>query len=115
MSIQRCVPSTKVFKVDFTDAVCVLKATADPARLAILATLARATNTVCVCDFTAGLSLDQSTVSHHLKILRDSSLVTWERRGTWVYYALAQDARQRLQLAIDLVLPEKRTARKHVA
>jgi ArsR family transcriptional regulator len=115
MSMQRCVPSTNIFRADFTDAVAILKATADPARLAILGTLARAAHEICVCDFTAGLSLDQSTVSHHLKILRDSGLVTWERRGTWVYYALARDARQRLQLVIDLALPEKRAGRKNVA
>jgi ArsR family transcriptional regulator len=59
------------------------------------------------CDFTAGLPLNQPTVSHHLKILRDAGLVTCERRGTWVYYRLAPDARQRLHDALKLVIPEK--------
>jgi DNA-binding transcriptional ArsR family regulator len=65
---------------------------------------------VCVCDFTSALPLNQPTVSHHLKILRDAGLVTWERRGTWVYYRLAGDARARLDAVLDSLLPEKALA-----
>lgn len=78
----------------------------DPHRLAMLATLARAADEVCVCDFTSGLPLNQPTVSHHLKILREAGLVTSERRGTWVYYRLASDARRRLEDALDSILPQ---------
>jgi DNA-binding transcriptional ArsR family regulator len=92
---------------DFSEQAALLKALADPHRLAILATLARAENEVCVCDFTSGLPLNQPAVSHHLKILRDTALVTCERRGTWVYYRLAEDARQRLAASLDRVLPQK--------
>lgn len=84
-----------------------LKAIADPHRLAMLASLSRAEGEICVCDFTAGLPLNQPTVSHHLKILRDAGLVTCERRGTWVYYRIAPDARLRLHDALNLAFPEK--------
>jgi ArsR family transcriptional regulator len=83
------------------------KALGDPHRLTILATLARADDEVCVCDFTSALPLNQPTVSHHLKILRDADLVTCERRGTWVYYRLAGDARARIGSAVGSLLPEK--------
>lgn len=86
------------------------KALADPHRLAMLATLARAEDEVCVCDFTAGLPLEQPTVSHHLRILREASLVTCERRGTWVYYRLAADARGRIDTATRSLIPEKTPA-----
>jgi len=76
----------------------------------MLATLARADDEVCVCDFTAALPLNQPTVSHHLRILRDAGLVTWERRGTWVYYRLADDAQRRLTAAIGSLLPERALA-----
>jgi ArsR family transcriptional regulator len=82
------------------------RALADPARVAVLATLARAEHEACVCDFTEGLNLNQSTISHHLKILKDAGLVTSIRRGTWGYYSLAPDARARLDLALAAVLPE---------
>jgi ArsR family transcriptional regulator len=62
----------------------------------MLATLARADDEVCVCDFTSALPLNQPTVSHHLKILRDADLVSRERRGTWVYYRLAPTRSERL-------------------
>jgi len=53
------------------------------------------------------LPLEQPTVSHHLKILRDAGLVTCERRGTWVYYRLAADARERIDGAARSLIPER--------
>jgi len=77
-------------------AAALLKAVADPYRLTMLATLAGADDEVCVCEFTDALPLNQPTVSHHLRILREAGLVRSERRGTWVYYRLADDAYARL-------------------
>ena len=107
MSIQRCCPEVPVFKGNLSAEAELFKALANSARVAILATLARADNEVCVCDFTAGLDLNQSTVSHHLRILKDAGLVTSVRRGTWGYYSLASDARARLDAALASVLPVK--------
>ncbi len=105
--MQACCPPKGLSNEDFTPPAELLKALADPHRLTILASLARAEGEICVCDFTAGLPLNQPAVSHHLKILRDAGLVKAERRGTWVYYRLAADARSRLHDALALVLPEK--------
>ncbi|MBD5605904.1 MAG: helix-turn-helix transcriptional regulator [Candidatus Eremiobacteraeota bacterium] len=107
MSIQRCCPEASVYEPDVTDEAVLFKALADPARVTILATLARAEHEVCVCDFTSGLHLNQSTVSHHLKLLKDAGLITSVRRGTWGYYSLAPDARERLDAALASVLPMK--------
>ncbi len=96
-----------LYEADQSDNALLFKAIADPARLTILATLARANQEVCVCDFTAGLSLNQSTVSHHLKILKDAGLVTSERRGTWGYYILALGAADILESALASVIPTK--------
>lgn len=105
--MQQCCPPRGLSKDDFTGPAALMRALADPHRLTILASLARAEEEVCVCDFTAGLPLNQPTVSHHLKILRDAGLVRCERRGTWVYYRLASDVRRRLHDAFALVFPEK--------
>jgi ArsR family transcriptional regulator len=110
MSMQRCCPPARVYGRDLNDEAELLKAVADTHRLRILATLARADDECCVCDFTDALPLNQPTVSHHLRILRDAGLVTCERRGTWVYYRLADDARERANAALDIALPEKVTA-----
>src|SRR3979490_3292585 len=106
MSMQRCCPPAKVDPADRTKDAALFKALADPHRLTMLATLARADDEVCVCDFTGALPLEQPTVSHHLKILREARLVTCERRGTWVYYRLAAGAGARIGAALRSVIPE---------
>jgi ArsR family transcriptional regulator len=73
------------------DAAAILKALADPTRVRMLAMLDRATEPVCVCDFTAAFDLGQPTVSHHLGKLRDAGLVTSHKQGIWAFYALAPD------------------------
>jgi ArsR family transcriptional regulator len=107
MSILRGCPLPTVDLVDRASDAALFKALGDPNRLAILATLARTEDEVCVCDFTGALPLNQPTVSHHLRILREASLVTSERRGTWVYYRLAADARDRIDAAFRSAIPER--------
>lgn len=68
------------------------KALADETRLEMIALLASAKAELCACDIEGHFDLSQPTVSHHLKILREAGLVTSERRGTWVYYALDRGA-----------------------
>lgn len=107
MSMQRCCQPACVSTKTFESETLLFKAIADPYRLRMLATLVRAQHEVCVCDFTDALPLNQPTVSHHLRILRESGLVTCERRGTWVYYQLAPDAIDRIQTAMGSVFGQK--------
>ena len=46
---------------------------------------------LCVCDLADLLGMTKSAVSHQLKILRGSDLVTYRKSGKNVYYALADD------------------------
>jgi ArsR family transcriptional regulator len=73
-----------------------LSGAADPTRLEILRQLAAADG-VCACDFTACCDVAQPTVSHHLKVLRESGWVRAERRGSFVYYFLRPEAVARFQ------------------
>jgi ArsR family transcriptional regulator, arsenate/arsenite/antimonite-responsive transcriptional repressor len=82
------------------DAAALLRALADPTRLQMLAMLAKTSEPICVCDFTAAFDLGQPTVSHHLGKLRDAGLVTSARQGIWAFYALAP----RLPALADAVL-----------
>ncbi|HEU0164754.1 MAG TPA: metalloregulator ArsR/SmtB family transcription factor [Thermomicrobiales bacterium] len=65
-----------------------MRALADPTRIRILNMLARREDAVCVCEFVDEFPLGQSTISHHLKILRDARFVFAERRGTFMYYQI---------------------------
>jgi DNA-binding transcriptional ArsR family regulator len=76
--------------------VLLLQAAADPTRLAILRQLST-DGGVCACDFNACCDVGQPTVSHHLKVLRESGWVTSERRGTFLWYSLCPDAVARFQ------------------
>jgi ArsR family transcriptional regulator len=40
----------------------------------------------CVCDLIDAFEVSPPTISHHLKVLRETGMVTSERRGTWIYY-----------------------------
>jgi ArsR family transcriptional regulator len=61
------------------------KALSDPVRLRLLSMIA-ATDEVCVCDLTDAFEVTGATISHHLRVLRESRMVDCERRGTWMYY-----------------------------
>ncbi len=68
----------------------VLRALAEPFRLQIVSALATAPNgSVAAGDLAAITDLTGPTVSHHLKSLREAGVVVSQRRGTWVFYALA--------------------------
>src|SRR6188472_4737639 len=71
-----------------------LQGAADPTRLAILRQLA-AGDGVCACDFTSCCDVAQPTVSHHLKVLRESGWVRTERRGSYIWYWLRPEALDR--------------------
>jgi len=71
---------------------------ADPNRILILYTLSdKAYN---VSDLAKTIELPQSTVSRHLKVLRDRGMVLAQRDGQSVYYSLADE---RIIQALDLL------------
>ena len=76
----------------------------------MIATLARTKHEICVCDFTDAFPLRQPAVSHHLSVLREAGIVKAERRGTWVYYRLADDFFHRLDAAVDAIVPRRAAA-----
>lgn len=94
-----------IFKRELSGPADLFKLLADENRLRMIASLARTGAEICVCEFTAELGLEQPTVSHHLRALREAKLVQSERRGTWAYYSLAPGALDRLRSALALVLP----------
>jgi len=71
---------------------------ADPNRILILYTLAE--KHYNVSDLAHAIDLPQSTVSRHLKVLRDRNMVIAQRDGQSVFYSLADD---RIIQALDLL------------
>src|SRR5437868_7003700 len=69
-----------------------LKALADPTRLQIISLLAHHEGEVCVFEIVESFTLEQPTISHHLRILRDAGLVDCRKKGLWAYYYVRREA-----------------------
>lgn len=87
-----CCPPITAAELSAADAeamAAIFKALSDPVRLRLFSKIASHTGgEACVCDI-QDVGVSQPTVSHHLRKLREAGLLTAERRGTWVYYAIA--------------------------
>ena len=70
------------------------KAFSDATRLRLLNLLAQRPH--CVCEFESILRVPQPAISRHLAYLRRHNLVTVERHGKMIMYALAEPQKQDL-------------------
>ena len=78
-------------------------ALADPVRLQLVSLLATADEgAVCACDLVEPVGRSQPTVSHHLKVLADAGLVTSERKGRNIWYAVVPAALEALRTALAI-------------
>jgi ArsR family transcriptional regulator len=79
------------------------KALGDPIRLQLMSMIASATGgEICVCDLTPAFELSGPTISHHLRVLKESGLVTAERRASWVYYRARPDLMRQLSALLNI-------------
>ena len=69
----------------------VFKALSDPTRLRLVKILSDHEGALCVNALARELSVSQSAVSQHLRVLRQAGLVISDRRGSSVHYALDQE------------------------
>ena len=78
---------------------CTLQVFADPTRLQILSILSRQEGCVCVRELANHFNLTQPTISHHLRILRETYVVDSRKRGLYAYYYLRREWLARAQQA----------------
>lgn len=74
----------------------IFKALGDKNRLRILNMLRN--SPMCVCEITDVLSLSQSTVSGHLRVLKEAGLIEDAKDGLWVEYRLCPDKKIKKEL-----------------
>ncbi|ACL18988.1 ArsR family transcriptional regulator [Desulfitobacterium sp. LBE] len=72
--------------IDLAD---LFKVFGDSTRVKILCALFRAE--MCVCDIAVLLGMTKSSISHQLRVLKQSKLVNYRKSGKVVYYSLADD------------------------
>lgn len=74
---------------DFKSIVKVFKALDDEKRLQILEMIQSGEK--CACVILEDMRISQSTLSHHMKILCDSGIVTGRKEGKWIYYSISPE------------------------
>ncbi|MDQ6840410.1 MAG: metalloregulator ArsR/SmtB family transcription factor [Actinomycetota bacterium] len=85
---------------DVSDLADVFGLLSDPGRLRLLTSLLEA-GELCVCDLAAATGLNESSVSHALRLLRAHRVVQVRRAGRMSFYRLA-DSHVRLLLDVGL-------------
>lgn len=73
----------------------IFRVLADPSRCHLVMALIEA-GELCVCDLAATVGMTESNVSHHLRLLRDHSIVRRRRQGKMVFYSPDDDHVRRL-------------------
>jgi DNA-binding transcriptional ArsR family regulator len=77
---------------------------ADPTRVQIVSLLARHHDPMNVGEIVAAVSVGQSTVSAHLKVLAEVRFVLAEHRGTATYYRINEECVDCFPTAADIVM-----------
>ena len=72
--------------MDTNQVSLICKALSDPNRLRIIQLLTYGEQ--CGCELLEQMQITQSTLSHHMKTLEDSGLVSSFRKGKWNHYSL---------------------------
>lgn len=72
------------------EAAKIFRALGDETRLNIVGMLEE--GELCAADLLKSVSIVQSTLSHHMKILCESGAVNCRREGRWSYYSINQEA-----------------------
>jgi DNA-binding transcriptional ArsR family regulator len=99
-----CAPAVSAAEVELDaggdeELAALAKALAHPVRVQIVRILARTEG--CVCgDLVDRLPLAQSTVSQHLKVLKDAGLVRGTIDGPRVCYCIDADGLRRLRVLV---------------
>ena len=104
--VEECIPLPHpvMVRLQAEKFAALFAALSDPNRVAILHLLGEAREEVCVYDIASNFKVGQTTVSRHLKMLKDVGLVTSEKRGKWVYYRTAREKNEEVKAILNQVM-----------
>lgn len=99
--IKGCLREVMDLMLDEKKMAVIFKAFCDENRIRILKMLA--TGEKCGCKLLEEINVTQPTLSHHMKILCDSGVVTGRKEGKWTHYSISpQGARMAVQCLQEL-------------
>ncbi len=88
--------------IEYIDNIRTFKALCDENRWKILEILQSGEK--CACVLLNELNIQQSTLSHHMKILCDSELVIGRKDGKWMHYSINKEALKNTRRIIDMLI-----------
>ena len=91
--------------IDYVENTAFFKALGDENRLKIMDMLS--CGEICACEILLELDITQSTLSHHMKILCDCSLVIPRREGKWTYYSLNKAVIKAMKAFLNTITTNK--------
>ena len=83
----------------------IFKALADEKRVAIIKLLQG--GEICACDIGEALSLSQSKLSYHMKIICESRIISCRNAGKWSFYCINKEGDKKASNILDSFLESK--------
>ncbi len=87
--------------MDLNNTAKIFKALSDVKRLEILKLLQY--GEMCSCVMQEELSIPQSTLSHHMKVLVEGGIVMGRRDGKWTHYSISGPGREQAINALKMM------------
>ncbi|MGN1422564.1 MAG: ArsR/SmtB family transcription factor [Oscillospiraceae bacterium] len=87
---------------DVKKTAVIFKAFCDENRVRILGLLLDGEK--CACKLLEEMNITQPTLSHHMKILCDSGIVTARKEGKWIHYSLSDEGIERAREYLRFLL-----------
>ncbi len=79
----------------------IFKAFCDENRIKILRLLKSGEK--CACRLLEEMNITQPTLSHHMKILCDSGIVTGRKEGKWMHYSISAEGAECARKCFDML------------
>lgn len=90
---------------DYVESTKVFKALSDPKRAMIVDMLS--CGELCACSILEKFEMSQSTLSHHMKLLRECRIVKARESGKWTYYSLDEDTIRKTKQFLCAITSDK--------
>ncbi len=87
--------------MDIDNYVLISKALGDRNRLEIILLLTKGEQ--CACELLKRFSITQPTLSHHMRILAEASLIEVRKDGKWSYYSINCPVLQDFRAFVDQI------------
>ena len=98
---------------DYRNTAQIFKAFCDENRLRIIESLQSGEK--CACTLLEEVPIAQSTLSHHMKILLESTIVSSRKEGKWTYYSLSDNGCFHAKKLLGIMLEKSEDYKTYVA